>query len=70
MAKKILALATMEAIFKKKANAQRVSNDAKEALRDVLEEIGENIAEKALKFANHSKRKTIKAADVRLAAKS
>ena len=69
MAKRILPLAAMEALLKKKANAVRVSNSAKEALRDALEEFGEQIGEKAVKFANHSGRKTVKAVDIKLAAK-
>ena len=48
--KKILPLAAMENLLKTKANAPRVSNDAKEALRDILEEIGEKIGEKAVKL--------------------
>ena len=68
MAEKALALATMEKILKK-GGAPRVGDDAKEALRDILEEIGVKIAEKAAQFAAHSKRKTVKAEDVKLAAK-
>jgi len=67
--KKILPLAAMENLLKTKANAPRVSNDAKEALRDILEEIGEKIGEKAVKLSNHSGRKTVKAVDIKLASK-
>ena len=69
MAKKILPLAAMESLLKKKANASRVSNDAKEVLRDLLEDYAEKIGEKAVKFANHSGRKTVKSADIKLAVK-
>ena len=69
MVKKILPLAAMENLLKIKANAPRVSHDAKEALRNILEDYGENIGEKAVRLANHSGRKTIKAADIQLAAK-
>ena len=69
MVKKILPLAAMENLLKTKANASRVSNDAKEALRDILEDFGERIGEKAVRLSNHSGRKTIKAADIKLAAK-
>jgi len=69
MAKRILPLAAMEHLLKKKSSAVRVSNSAKEALRDVLEEIGQEIGEKAVRFANHSGRKTIKDIDIKLAAK-
>ena len=67
MAEKILALATMEKLLKK-GGAPRVSDDAKVALQEVLENIAQGISEKAAKFAAHSKRKTVKADDVKLAA--
>ena len=66
MDKKILALAGMEKLLKK-VGAERVSDNAKEALREVLEEYAEKIGEKAIKFARHSGRKTIKAEDIKLA---
>ena len=59
----------MESLLKKRANAARVSNDAKEALRDVLEDIAEKIGEKAVKIAQHTGRKTVKGSDIKLAAK-
>ena len=62
----ILPLAAMEKLLKK-AGASRVSEDAKEALRDILEEKAKEIGEKAVTFAAHSKRTTIKAADINLA---
>lgn len=66
MDKKILALAGMEKLLKK-AGAERVADNAKEALREVLEEYAEKIGEKSIKFARHSGRKTIKAEDIKLA---
>ncbi|MBI2667566.1 NFYB/HAP3 family transcription factor subunit [Candidatus Woesearchaeota archaeon] len=69
MSKKILPLAAMENLLKQKANASRVSNDAKEALRDALEDYAEQLGLKAVKFANHSGRKTIKSSDIKLAVK-
>ena len=69
MTKKILPLAAMENLLKTRANAPRVSNDAKEALRQILEDSGEKIGEKAVRLANHSGRKTVKAVDIKLAAK-
>ena len=69
MAKRILPLAAMESLLKIKANAPRVSNSAKEALRDVLEEFGEQIGQKAVRFAQHSGRKTVKGSDIKLAYK-
>ena len=63
-----LSLAGMEKLLKR-AGAFRVSDKAKEALRDVLEEIGEELSKKAISFAEHSKRKTIKVEDIKLAHK-
>jgi histone H3/H4 len=65
---KTFALSAMEHIFKK-AGAERVSEDAQEALKDVLEEKGRKIADKAAKYSMHAGRKTIKASDVKLAGK-
>lgn len=64
----ILPLAAMEKLLKK-AGASRVSEDAKEALRTVLEETAHEIGEKAAKFAAHSGRTTVKSADINLAKK-
>ena len=66
MARSIIPLAAMEKLLKK-AGAPRVSEDAKAALKDVLEDIGTKIGTKSLAYAQHSGRKTVKAADVRLA---
>ncbi|MEM4311106.1 MAG: histone family protein [Nitrososphaerales archaeon] len=54
----------------KKAGAERVGDDAAEELRNVLEEVAQAISKQAVEFALHAKRKTIKAEDVRLAAKN
>ncbi|MFH1054896.1 MAG: histone family protein [Candidatus Altiarchaeota archaeon] len=51
----------------KKANIDRVSDDAAEALRDVLEEYAMTVAERAAKLAKHAGRVTVKAEDIRLA---
>lgn len=53
----------------RKSGAKRVSDDAKQAMAEVLEEHGEKIAAKALKLSEHANRKTIKASDIKLAAK-
>ncbi|MBW2992202.1 NFYB/HAP3 family transcription factor subunit [Candidatus Woesearchaeota archaeon] len=65
---KLLPLAAMEKIMKK-AGAERVSDKAKTALKAVLEDIGEKLASDAVKFAMHAGRNTVKATDVKLAAK-
>ncbi len=68
VSKKLLPLAAMEKILKS-AGAERVSDKAKAALKDELEEIAEDIAAQAVKLSVHAGRKTIKARDVKLAAK-
>lgn len=64
----ILPLAAMEKLLKK-SGAARVSEDAKEALRGLLEETAKEVGEKAVKFAAHSGRTTVKSADIHLAKK-
>ncbi|MFW6378913.1 MAG: histone family protein [Nanoarchaeota archaeon] len=64
--KNAIPLASMERILKK-AGSQRVSEEAKVALRQVLEDISVEIGEEATKLAAHAGRKTVKAEDIRLA---
>ncbi|MBI1969372.1 histone family protein [Candidatus Woesearchaeota archaeon] len=66
--KKFLPLAAMEKVMKL-AGAERVSDRAKEALKEVVEEKSMKIAEQAVKLAQHAGRKTVKGGDVKLAAK-
>ena len=53
----------------KNAGAQRVSDDARDALAKVLEDKGESIAAEAVKLAKHAGRKTDKASDIEMAVK-
>jgi histone H3/H4 len=66
--KKILSLSAMEKIMRK-AGAYRVSDPAKEALRDVLEEMGEKISREADIISRQARRSTIKAEDIKKARK-
>ncbi|MCX6706886.1 MAG: NFYB/HAP3 family transcription factor subunit [Candidatus Woesearchaeota archaeon] len=66
--KKLLPLAAMEKILKQ-AGADRVSDKAKIALKEVVEEKAEAIAIDAIRLAAHAGRKTIKSGDIKLAAK-
>lgn len=52
----------------KQAGAERVSDQAKAALKELLEEYGAGVAQAAVKLASHAGRKTLKARDIKLAA--
>jgi len=68
MSKRLIPLAAMEKILKN-CGANRVSDKAKAALKDVVEEQAEKIAATAVKLATHAGRKTVKAGDIKLAVK-
>lgn len=65
---KILPVAAMAKLLKK-GGAARVGDDACEALREHLEEHAVKVGGRAWTFAQHSGRKTVKDADVKLAVK-
>ncbi len=67
MAKKsILSYNAMDKILRK-AGAHRVSDDAKEALAEALEQKALEISAEANKFAEHAGRRTVNKKDIQLA---
>jgi DNA-binding protein len=66
--RRTLPLAAMEKLLKH-AGADRVSEDAKEALREVLEDYAQDLGKRANQFAAHANRKTVKGSDIVLAKK-
>ena len=54
----------------KESGAERVSEDAKVALADYLDEVARNVAKEANAVAKIAKRKTIKPEDIKLAIKN
>jgi len=69
MSKRLIPLAAMEKLLKH-SGAERVSEKAKSALKAQLEEMADEIAHSAIKFAMHAGRKTVKAGDIKLAART
>jgi len=53
----------------KHAGADRVSEDAKEALREALEDYATELGKRANQFSAHANRKTVKGSDIILAKK-
>jgi DNA-binding protein len=68
MVQKLLPLAAMERLLKN-SGATRVSEEAKETLKDILEDYAEKIGAKAWEIAKHSGRKTVKSSDLKIASK-
>ncbi len=66
--KHAIPLAAMERILKA-SGAHRVSEGAKIELLKVLENIAMEIGEESIKLSAHAGRKTVKAEDIRLAAR-
>ncbi|MDI6721820.1 MAG: NFYB/HAP3 family transcription factor subunit [Candidatus Aenigmarchaeota archaeon] len=52
----------------KKNGIRRISKDALEELRDMLDEEGSNLAHKAVKLSMHARRRTVMEDDIKLAA--
>jgi DNA-binding protein len=64
-----LGLAAMYRIIKK-SGGERVSEEAADQLRRILEEVANKICVQAVDLSVHARRKTIKAEDIQLAAKN
>ena len=64
-----LGLAAMYRIIKK-SGGERVSEEAADQLRRILEEIAAKVSNQAVDLSVHAGRKTIKAEDIQLAAKN
>ncbi|MDA4110924.1 MAG: NFYB/HAP3 family transcription factor subunit [Thaumarchaeota archaeon] len=54
----------------KKSGAERVSDEAAEELRRVVQNLANQIAKSAIELSLHAGRHTVKASDIRLAAKN
>ena len=54
----------------KKSGAERVSDEAAEELRRVVQDLANQIAKHAIELSVHAGRHTVKASDIRLAAKN
>ena len=54
----------------KKTGVKRISKDALEELRDSIEEIGLDLAEKAVRISRHAGRHTVKKEDIKFVTKA
>ncbi len=61
-----LPKAPIERIIRQ-AGADRVSEDAVEELRKAVEDAGQDIAQEAIRMADHAERNTVKKEDVEMA---
>lgn len=61
-----ISLSSTEKIIRN-AGAERINPIACKALRDILEDIANEISKKAVKLAEHAGRKTVRGKDIKLA---
>lgn len=66
---KVLSKAPMDRLLRA-GGAERVGRDAPDILGDILERYGGVVAERAVRYAEHAGRKTVKEQDVELAVDS
>ncbi len=67
LAERVLSLNAMDKIIRE--TGLRVSDDAKEALADILQLRAKELSLSAKRFAEHAGRRTVTAKDIQLAAK-
>lgn len=65
---RLLPLAAMEKILKQ-CGADRVSDKAKVAMKNAIEEVAEEIGTRAVQYTKHAGRTTVKDRDIKLAVK-
>lgn len=65
---RIIPIAPIDRLIRK-ANADRVSESAAKELGVILEQLGKEIANRAIDLAKHAKRTTVKDSDIKLAYK-
>lgn len=64
-----LPIAAIDRLIRK-AGAERVSEEAAEALGKILSDVAIDISSQAIELAKHAKRKTVTAEDIQLATKT
>lgn len=63
-----LAISAIDRLMRK-AGAERVSDEASEALREVLETLALEVSRDAIALAKHAGRKTVNAEDIKMASR-